>query len=48
LDRYPNIADHGLIGDLQDAELTFQKMGTYANHLGLYSEEVGQTGEQLR
>jgi len=34
-------------GRLQDAELTFLKMGTYANHLGLYSEEIGQTGEQL-
>jgi hypothetical protein len=22
-------------------------MLTYANHLGLYSEEIGQTGEQL-
>ena len=22
-------------------------MHTYANHLGLYSEEIGQTGEQL-
>jgi GH15 family glucan-1,4-alpha-glucosidase len=30
-----------------DAELTFEKMLTYANHLGLYSEEIGQTGEQL-
>ena len=28
-------------------ELTFEKMHTYANHLGLYSEEIGQTGEQL-
>jgi len=27
--------------------LTFDKMQTYANHLGLYSEEIGQTGEQL-
>jgi GH15 family glucan-1,4-alpha-glucosidase len=34
-------------GRLTDAELTFQKMHTYANHLGLYSEEVGLTGEQL-
>jgi GH15 family glucan-1,4-alpha-glucosidase len=34
-------------GRLQDAELTFQKMLTYANHLGLYSEEIGLTGEQL-
>jgi GH15 family glucan-1,4-alpha-glucosidase len=34
-------------GRLDDAELTFQKMHTYANHLGLYSEEIGLTGEQL-
>jgi GH15 family glucan-1,4-alpha-glucosidase len=34
-------------GRLEEAELTFEKMQTYANHLGLYSEEIGQTGEQL-
>src|SRR5271157_5936419 len=34
-------------GRLTEAELTFQKMFTYANHLGLYSEEIGLTGEQL-
>ena len=34
-------------GWLTEAELTFQKMFTYANHLGLYSEEIGLTGEQL-
>jgi GH15 family glucan-1,4-alpha-glucosidase len=34
-------------GRLEEAELTFEKMSTYANHLGLYSEEIGQTGEQL-
>ncbi len=34
-------------GRLEDAELIFQKMHTYANHLGLYSEEIGLTGEQL-
>jgi GH15 family glucan-1,4-alpha-glucosidase len=34
-------------GRLNEAELTFQKMHTYANHLGLYSEEIGLTGEQL-
>jgi GH15 family glucan-1,4-alpha-glucosidase len=34
-------------GRLEDAELTFEKMATYANHLGLFSEEIGQTGEQL-
>ena len=25
----------------------FEKMHTYANHLGLFSEEIGITGEQL-
>ncbi len=34
-------------GRLADAELVFEKMQTYANHLGLYSEEIGITGEQL-
>jgi GH15 family glucan-1,4-alpha-glucosidase len=34
-------------GRLEEAELTFEKMNTYANHLGLYSEEIGQTGDQL-
>jgi GH15 family glucan-1,4-alpha-glucosidase len=34
-------------GRLAEAELVFQKMHTYANHLGLYSEEIGLTGEQL-
>ncbi len=34
-------------GRLDEAELTFEKMQTYANHLGLFSEEIGQTGEQL-
>jgi GH15 family glucan-1,4-alpha-glucosidase len=34
-------------GQLDDAVLTFEKMQTYANHLGLFSEEIGATGEQL-
>ncbi len=34
-------------GRLDDAQLTFEKMHTYANHLGLFSEEIGSTGEQL-
>ncbi|MGH3214042.1 MAG: glycoside hydrolase family 15 protein [Trebonia sp.] len=34
-------------GRLEDAQLTFEKMHTYANHLRLYSEEIGSTGEQL-
>ncbi|MGH3795282.1 MAG: glycoside hydrolase family 15 protein [Pseudonocardiaceae bacterium] len=34
-------------GQLEQARLVFEKMLTYANHLGLYSEEIGLTGEQL-
>lgn len=34
-------------GRLTEARLTFEKMLTYANHVGLYSEEIGLTGEQL-
>jgi GH15 family glucan-1,4-alpha-glucosidase len=34
-------------GRLDEARLCFEKMHTYANHLGLYSEEIGSTGEQL-
>lgn len=34
-------------GELDEARLTFEKMLTYANHLGLFSEEIGPTGEQL-
>ncbi|GAA4360560.1 glycoside hydrolase family 15 protein [Angustibacter luteus] len=34
-------------GRLDEARLTFAKMLTYSNHLGLYSEEIGATGEQL-
>ena len=34
-------------GRLEEARLTFEKMSTYANHLGLYSEEIGLTGEAL-
>ncbi len=34
-------------GRLEDARLTFEKMQTYANHLGLFSEEISSTGEQL-
>jgi GH15 family glucan-1,4-alpha-glucosidase len=34
-------------GRLDEAILTFEKMQTYANHLGLFSEEIGPTGEQL-
>ena len=34
-------------GRVDDARLMFEKMLTYANHLGLYAEEIGPTGEQL-
>ena len=34
-------------GRLDAARLAFEKMLTYANHVGLYSEEIGPTGEQL-
>jgi GH15 family glucan-1,4-alpha-glucosidase len=34
-------------GQVEKARLTFEKMLTYANHLGLYAEEIALTGEQL-
>jgi GH15 family glucan-1,4-alpha-glucosidase len=34
-------------GRVEEARLTFEKMFTYANHVGLFSEEIGPTGEQL-
>ncbi len=34
-------------GRLEQARMVFEKMLTYANHLGLYAEEIGITGEQL-
>ena len=34
-------------GRLEDARLAFEKMLTYANHVGLFAEEIGPTGEQL-
>ncbi|MBA3366233.1 MAG: glycoside hydrolase family 15 protein [Actinobacteria bacterium] len=34
-------------GRLDEARLAFEKMLTYANHLGLYSEEIGRTGQAL-
>ena len=34
-------------GRLDEARITFEKMLTYANHLGLFSEEIGLTGEQI-
>jgi pentatricopeptide repeat protein len=34
-------------GRLDEAVLTFEKMQTYGNHLGLFSEEIDATGGQL-
>ncbi len=34
-------------GRLDEAQLAFEKMLTYANHLGLYAEQIGRTGEAL-
>jgi GH15 family glucan-1,4-alpha-glucosidase len=36
-----------LAGRLDEARLAFEKMLTYANHLGLYAEQIGKTGEAL-
>ena len=34
-------------GDLEQARYVFEKMLGYANHLGLYAEELGPSGEHL-
>ncbi len=34
-------------GRVEEARFIFEKMLTYANHLGLYSEQIGPTGEAL-
>ena len=34
-------------GRLDEARLIFEKMLSYANHLGLYAEEIGPSGEAL-
>jgi GH15 family glucan-1,4-alpha-glucosidase len=33
-------------GRLEEARLAFEKMLTYANHVGLYAEQLSRTGEQ--
>jgi GH15 family glucan-1,4-alpha-glucosidase len=33
-------------GRLDEARLAFEKMLTYANHLGLYAEQISRTGQQ--
>jgi GH15 family glucan-1,4-alpha-glucosidase len=34
-------------GELEKAQLLFEKMLGYANHLGLYSEQLGSNGQHL-
>ena len=34
-------------GRIEEARFIFEKMLGYANHLGLFGEEIGATGEQL-
>jgi GH15 family glucan-1,4-alpha-glucosidase len=34
-------------GDVETARLALEKMFTYSNHLGLYAEQIGLTGEHL-
>ena len=34
-------------GRLRDAQLALEKMFTYANHVGLYAEQVSATGDQV-
>ncbi len=34
-------------GRLDDARLAFERMLTYANHVGLYAEQIAHTGEQF-
>ncbi len=34
-------------GELEKAQLLFEKMLSYANHLGLYSEQLGSNGQHL-
>jgi len=34
-------------GRVREARMIFEKMLTYANHVGLYAEQVGHSGEAL-
>lgn len=34
-------------GRMDEARFVFEKMLTYANHLGLYAEQIGSSGEAL-
>ena len=35
------------VGQVDRARLIFERMLGYANHLGLYAEEIGSSGEAL-
>jgi len=41
------VAAVAMAGDVSRARMMFEQMLTYSNHLGLYSEQIGATGEQL-
>ena len=34
-------------GHLEEAQYAFEKMLTYSNHVGLYSEEIDPSGRQI-
>jgi len=34
-------------GELEKAQLLFEKLLGYANHVGLYSEQIGPSGQHL-
>lgn len=34
-------------GRIDEARVALEKMFTYANHLGLYAEQIGMTGDHL-
>ena len=36
-----------LVGRIAEARLALEKMMTYANHVGLFAEQIGLNGEQL-
>ena len=42
---YVQALAHG--GNLQDAQLIFERLLGYANHVGLYAEQLGPSGEHL-
>ena len=48
--RYQSVASHGLVAGASPTRLVqvmFEQILGYGNHLGLYSEETGMSGEAL-